>query len=71
MADNREQALEQALKSIEKDFGKGSIMRLGDKVKEKYDVIHVHAEGPCFFLWMLGKKHRGLMIVVILTILRL
>lgn len=39
MADNREQALEQALKSIEKDFGKGSIMRLGDKVKEKYDVI--------------------------------
>ncbi len=39
MADSREQALEQALKSIEKDFGKGSIMRLGDKVKDKYDVI--------------------------------
>lgn len=39
MAESREQALEQALKSIEKDFGKGSIMRLGDKVKEKYDVI--------------------------------
>ncbi len=40
MAINREQALEQALKSIEKDFGKGSIMRLGEKVKEKYEVIH-------------------------------
>lgn len=39
MADSREQALEQALKTIEKDFGKGSVMRLGDKVKEKYDVI--------------------------------
>lgn len=39
MADSREQALEQALKSIEKDFGKGSIMRLGDKVKDKYEVI--------------------------------
>lgn len=32
--------------------------------KEKYDVIHVHAEGPCFFLWMLGKKHRGARLIV-------
>lgn len=39
MAESKEQALEQALKSIEKDFGKGSVMRLGDKVKDKYDVI--------------------------------
>ena len=39
MADNKEQALEQALKQIEKDFGKGSIMRLGDKAKENIEVI--------------------------------
>lgn len=26
----------------------------------KYDVIHVHAEGPCFFLWMLKLKQRVL-----------
>lgn len=38
MAD-RSQALEQALKQIEKDFGKGSIMRLGDKAKENIEVI--------------------------------
>lgn len=32
-------ALENALKYIEKEFGKGSIMRLGDKAKEEVDVI--------------------------------
>ncbi len=39
--DNKEknQALEAALKSIEKEFGKGSVMRLGDKVDDKVDVI--------------------------------
>ena len=39
MAENRQQALEAALKSIEKEFGKGSIMRLGDEVDKKIDVI--------------------------------
>jgi recombination protein RecA len=39
MADNRQQALEAALKSIEKEFGKGSVMRLGDNVDHKIEVI--------------------------------
>ncbi len=36
---NREQALEEALKRIEKEFGKGSIMRLGDEIDRKIEVI--------------------------------
>ncbi len=39
MADNKEQALEQALKLIEKEYGKGSVMRLGDEVDRKVEVI--------------------------------
>ena len=39
MADNRELALQEALKKIEKEFGKGSIMRLGDEVDRKIEVI--------------------------------
>ena len=39
MADNKELALEQALKTIEKEFGKGSVMRLGDEVDKKIEVI--------------------------------
>ncbi len=40
MAENtREQALENALKQIEKEFGKGAVMRLGDEVDRKIDVI--------------------------------
>ena len=39
MADSREQALEQALKQIEKEFGKGSVMRLGDEIDKKIEVI--------------------------------
>lgn len=35
MADTKEQALEAALKQIEKEFGKGSIMRLGDQADQK------------------------------------
>ena len=38
MAD-KDQALEQALKLIEKEFGKGSVMRLGDEVDQKIEVI--------------------------------
>lgn len=30
-----------------------------------YDVVHVHAEGPCYFLWLLGKKkHRKFRLIV-------
>lgn len=39
MAEDKNKALDDAFKSIEKQFGKGSIMRLGDKVKEDYEVI--------------------------------
>ena len=39
MADNRELALQEALKKIEKEFGKGSIMRLGDEIDRKIEVI--------------------------------
>ena len=37
--DSREEALEQALLKIEKDFGKGAIMKLGDQPYQKVDVI--------------------------------
>ncbi len=37
--DPREEALEQALLKIEKDFGKGAIMKLGDTPFQKVDVI--------------------------------
>ncbi len=36
---SREQALEEALKKIEKEFGKGSIMRLGDEADRKIESI--------------------------------
>lgn len=39
MANSRLEALEEALKKIEKEFGKGSIMRLGDEADRKIDVI--------------------------------
>ncbi len=40
MADNsRENALNEALKKIEKDYGKGSVMKLGEKSNEQIDVI--------------------------------
>ena len=40
MADNsRENALNEALKKIEKDYGKGSVMKLGEKSNEHIDVI--------------------------------
>ena len=37
--DPREEALEQALLKIEKDFGKGAIMKLGDNAYQKVEVI--------------------------------
>ena len=36
---NKEKALEDALKSIEKEFGRGAVMRLGDRPKVDVDVI--------------------------------
>ncbi|KRN89057.1 recombinase RecA [Ligilactobacillus ceti] len=39
MADERKDALETALKKIEKNFGKGSIMRMGDKADTKISTI--------------------------------
>ncbi|MDP3971535.1 MAG: recombinase RecA [Candidatus Nanopelagicales bacterium] len=38
-ADNRERALEVALAQIEKNFGKGSVMRLGDEGRAPVEVI--------------------------------
>lgn len=31
----------------------------------KPDIIHVHAEGPCFFLWLLGKHKKSKLIATI------
>ena len=39
MATDKQKNLEQAIAQIEKEFGKGSIMRLGDMGNEKVDVI--------------------------------
>ena len=39
MADNRAKALEEALKQIEKQFGKGSVMKLGDKAHVDVETI--------------------------------
>lgn len=36
---NRQKALDQALSQIEKQFGKGSIMRMGDQVNTQIEVI--------------------------------
>lgn len=35
----KEKALAEALKTIEKNYGKGSIMKLGDHAQEKLEVI--------------------------------
>ncbi|NQN39111.1 recombinase RecA [Streptococcus suis] len=37
--DERKKALDDALKSIEKDFGKGAVMRLGERVEQKVQVM--------------------------------
>jgi recombination protein RecA len=39
MADNRAKALDEALKQIEKQFGKGSVMKLGDKAHVDVETI--------------------------------
>lgn len=48
LADDRKAALDAALKKIEKNYGKGAIMKLGEKVDHKFrrfQVVH--------WLWML------------------
>ena len=39
MSNNREQSLKEALKSIEKQYGKGAVMLLGNEPEQKLDVI--------------------------------
>ncbi len=39
MDDNKKRALSAALSQIEKQFGKGAVMRMGDKVAEAVDVV--------------------------------
>ena len=39
MSNNREAALMQALKSIEKQYGKGSVMKLGEKTDTRIEVV--------------------------------
>lgn len=39
MADDRKQALDAALKKIEKNFGKGSVMRLGEKIDTRISTV--------------------------------
>lgn len=45
MADDKLKVLKLALDKIEKDYGKGSVMMLGDKQKEKMDVISTGSLG--------------------------
>ena len=45
MADDKMKVLKLALDKIEKDYGKGSVMMLGDKQKEKMDVISTGSIG--------------------------
>ena len=45
MADEKLKVLKLALDKIEKDYGKGSVMMLGDKQKEKMDVISTGSLG--------------------------
>ena len=40
MSDDKLKALQDTFKQIEKQFGKGSIMKLGDKVYDNMEVIH-------------------------------
>ena len=39
MDENKKRALSAALSQIEKQFGKGSVMRMGDRVAEAWEVI--------------------------------
>lgn len=39
MSENKDKILQDAMKQIEKQYGKGSVMKLGDKAVEKVEVI--------------------------------
>src|SRR6202012_1819759 len=54
MADDKLKVLKLALDKIEKDYGKGSVMMLGDKQKEKMDVIRTVLLGWVFALGVGG-----------------
>ncbi len=45
MDDNKRKALSSALSQIEKQFGKGAIMRMGDRVNEAIDVVSTGSLG--------------------------
>ena len=45
MDDNKKKSLEAALKSLDKTFGKGTILRLGDKEVEHIDSISTGSVG--------------------------
>jgi recombination protein RecA len=45
MDDNKRRALTSALSQIEKQFGKGAVMRMGDKVNEAIDVVSTGSLG--------------------------
>jgi len=45
MDDNRKQALTAALSQIERQFGKGSVMRLGENQAQKIDTISTGSLG--------------------------
>jgi recombination protein RecA len=45
MADDKQKVLKLALEKIEKDFGKGSVMMLGDKQQDRIDVISTGSLG--------------------------
>ena len=45
MDDNKRRALASALSQIEKQFGKGAVMRMGDRVDEALDVVSTGSLG--------------------------
>ena len=61
-AGDREKALESALVQIERQFGKGSVMRLGDEVRAPMEVIPTSsialdvALGIGRFVYLLGQE---------------
>ena len=45
MDDNKRKALASALSQIEKQFGKGAVMRMGDRVNEAIEVVSTGSLG--------------------------
>ncbi|MBP8081486.1 MAG: DNA recombination/repair protein RecA, partial [Arenimonas sp.] len=45
MDENRKRALTSALSQIEKQFGKGAVMRMGDRVAEPVEVVSTGSLG--------------------------